>query len=165
MLFGQVSPWTWLLVSSALFCFVLVRNDQNNLLAGRGAGYWWLEGCTLAPAAFSYYFFWDTPFNPTMQWWGENSSTVLLTCPGARGWRQHQPRRAVYQSDPCQWKTVWAELHIFRNNSLVLATLRSSVYFTLEARFFSAHWSQNLEAAIVTAVFPSLVKCSRFAPS
>ena len=159
MPFGQISPWT----CSALFCFVLVRNDQNNLLAGRGAGYWWLEGCTLAPAAFCYYFF-GTPCS-TPQWWGENSSTVLLTCPGARGWRQHPPRRAVYQSDPCQWKTVKAELHIFRNNSLVLATLRSSVYFTLEARFFSAHWSQNLEAAIVTAVFPSLVKCSRFAPS
>ena len=74
-----------------------------------------------------------------MQWWGENSSTVLLTCPGARGWRQHPPRQAVYQSDPCPWKDVnyWlcavkAKLYIFRNNWLVLAS-------TLEAPSFSAH--------------------------
>ena len=64
---------------------------------------------------------------------------MLLTCPGARGWRQHPPRQAVYQSDPCPWKDVnyWlcavkAKLYIFRNNWLVLAS-------TLEAPSFSAH--------------------------
>ena len=73
----------------------------------------------------------------THQRLGEDSSSVLLTCPGARGWRQHPPRRAVNQSDPCGEK-LWRQNCMF--SEIIPWCLL--IYFTYEARFISAHKSK-----------------------
>ena len=57
----QILQWTW-------SCWVLERNDLKNKFqtqarqspVERGAGYWWLSGCSVAPAAFWKSVFWDT---------------------------------------------------------------------------------------------------------
>ena len=62
----QILQWTWL--ESVWSCWVLERNDLKNKFqtqarqspVERGAGYWWLSGCSVAPAAFWKSVFWDT---------------------------------------------------------------------------------------------------------